>query len=366
MSNVLNYCQQVAGKRLDQIDFADLFELLASRFQLEKITGYLFSEDKEMMSLFHDRYPQGGAVASESPKQLPTARFSWSHQILMSGEKVVVDDVNDMPVNAFAEQNLWRGIHIKSQLVLPLTSGQHTFGFISCSMLSHPIEWKAALINELNYVCQLIAPFIQNAAKQTMLRKTKNQLAVATQRLNQIARQDSLTGMANKARFDEVIDLEYRRLQRHQKTLTLYLIGVDFFDEYNEHYGHTAGAACLKTVGTIIQNSFQRAADLSAKIGDAQFAVVLPGVTENDALILANNLRDKILVANILHRASKITDRVTISVGIATCIPTTQAPPSHLVERATAALESAKEAGGDQADLAPPELEIEGQEEPLE
>ncbi|MBC7799639.1 MAG: diguanylate cyclase [Gemmatimonadaceae bacterium] len=178
------------------------------------------------------------------------------------------------------------------------------------------------------------------------------QLEEANRQLRILAREDGLTRLANRRRFDEVMGEEYRRAMRVRSSLALLLLDVDRFKAFNDTYGHPSGDACLQTLASVINGLARRPADLPARYGGEEFVVLLPDTDAAGALILAECIRAAVRDLAIPHTRSD-TGVVTVSVGVAAMIPFAAGlGPAALIEAADAALYEAKHAGRDTVRLA--------------
>jgi diguanylate cyclase (GGDEF)-like protein/PAS domain S-box-containing protein len=144
----------------------------------------------------------------------------------------------------------------------------------------------------------------------------EEQLADAYRRLEVLAGQDGLTGLANRRTFDARLAKEFRLALRRQGALTLAMIDVDHFKAFNDAYGHPAGDECLKQVGAAIHETVDRSAWLAARIGGEEFAVIAPSVDENAAIRLGERVCEAIRWLKIPHAGSPLS-YVTASVGLA-------------------------------------------------
>lgn len=170
-------------------------------------------------------------------------------------------------------------------------------------------------------------------------------------RLKTISMTDALTGIANRRNFDEKIISECKRSKREKDTLSLLLIDVDYFKNFNDLYGHQKGDECLVNVAQIINKHARRANDLAARIGGEEFALIFPGIDENNALKLADSMVQEISKKHIPHLKSEITDHLTISIGVASIMPANDENWEQLVSKADAALYRSKRNGRNQASL---------------
>lgn len=168
-------------------------------------------------------------------------------------------------------------------------------------------------------------------------------------RLETLAIEDSLTGLANRRRFDERLKEEWARAYRDRSSLALLMIDVDHFKAYNDEYGHPAGDACLRLVAKIIAAETQRAGDLAARYGGEEFAVLLLNIDTAGCARIGERIRSAIHGAGLVHSTNLAAECVTASVGGATCRPALErtAGVASLVEAADRALYAAKDAGRD-------------------
>jgi diguanylate cyclase (GGDEF)-like protein/PAS domain S-box-containing protein len=166
-------------------------------------------------------------------------------------------------------------------------------------------------------------------------------------RLETLAIEDSLTGLANRRRFDERLAEEWGRAYRNRSSIALLMIDVDRFKAYNDEYGHPAGDACLRAVARIIAGEVNRTVDLAARYGGEEFAVLLPNTDAAGCARIGERIRQAIHAAGLVHAAGGPTGWVTVSVGGAACRPILErsAGLGALVEAADRALYAAKEAG---------------------
>lgn len=175
-----------------------------------------------------------------------------------------------------------------------------------------------------------------------------HQLEEANRALQRLSYLDGLTGIANRRRFEEVLDVEWRRARRVGVPLSLIMIDIDYFKAYNDAYGHQRGDDCLKQVAATLSNSVQRAGDLVARYGGEEFAVILPEIDANNAAEMAEMLREQIESLEIPHETLSGDCVLTISVGVATIYPQKDLSTISLLSAADQALYRAKFEGRNQ------------------
>lgn len=176
------------------------------------------------------------------------------------------------------------------------------------------------------------------------LHESQKNLAEANIELQKLAALDSLTGIANRRRFDEAMQVEWQRGRRDKRPLSLLMCDLDHFKSYNDTYGHPAGDLCLKKAAAVLTGNLKRPADLAVRYGGEEFAIVLPETDINGAMIVAEACRAN-LERLAIDSAGTALGKVTMSIGVATMVPDAETELSQLMERADKALYAAKEAG---------------------
>ena len=168
---------------------------------------------------------------------------------------------------------------------------------------------------------------------------------VASHILARQAMHDGLTGLPNRRAFDETIEREIRRVARSGQPLSVILIDIDHFKDYNDCFGHPAGDECLRAVARVIQDCLRRSGELAARYGGEEIAVLLPGLNAADAFALAQTMR--LTMHNLaMPQAPALGGVVTFSAGVATRASGRTGENSQaLVRIADAALYAAKAAG---------------------
>ncbi len=157
---------------------------------------------------------------------------------------------------------------------------------------------------------------------------------------------DPLTGVYNRRKFDAVVPYAWNAAKRAGQALGILFIDIDFFKQYNDHYGHTAGDACLKVVAERIGHSTRRRTDFVVRYGGEEFVVILPEVNAERLADLAEVIRREVAGAGIPHAYSPIADHVTVSIGGVWGAPACDCANHHvLVEMADRMLYEAKSAG---------------------
>ncbi|MBW4679864.1 MAG: diguanylate cyclase [Microcoleus vaginatus WJT46-NPBG5] len=187
----------------------------------------------------------------------------------------------------------------------------------------------------------VVASFSDITARQ----RAEAALQKANRELERLATLDGLTQVANRRRFDQYLSQEWVRLAREMKPLSLILCDVDYFKNYNDTYGHQAGDDCLQQIARALNRTIQSSAHLLARYGGEEFAVILPNTNAETAFTLAEALRLAVQQLKIEHAKSLVSQYATLSLGVATIIPTQEFSPKTLISVADKALYLAKNQG---------------------
>ncbi len=165
------------------------------------------------------------------------------------------------------------------------------------------------------------------------------------QKMHAFSHIDGLTGIANRRRYDEFLENEFRRARRNGKLLSLVMIDIDHFKRYNDTYGHQAGDTCLTLIAQTLHESLHRPGDLVARYGGEEFVAILPCTDRQGAWMIAEVMRARVEALQLPHRASPVADHVTISLGVVSQVPKNVGDPDELQEAADKALYQAKHDG---------------------
>ena len=190
-------------------------------------------------------------------------------------------------------------------------------------------------------------------ALERLVEERTRALAEANLRLERLSSLDGLTAVANRRRFDEALDLEWRRASRTGAPLSLVMLDLDYFKDFNDTNGHLAGDERLRQVAQALAGTLGRAGDLVARYGGEEFVVLLPGMAADDAWALAERLRQSVEALALSHNASQVSRVVTLSAGVATAFAEEKTSPAALVAAADAALYQAKREGRNRVAKAP-------------
>jgi diguanylate cyclase (GGDEF)-like protein/PAS domain S-box-containing protein len=205
-----------------------------------------------------------------------------------------------------------------------------------------PTEYRVSAINDES---GNLKHFISIGRDITKRKQAQDELLRLNEKLEELSFQDGLTGISNRRRFDQTLGREWGHAQRDRQPLSLIMLDIDFFKQYNDYYGHQKGDACLQQIAQVLNSISQRAVDLVARYGGEEFVLLLPQTDTEQATLLGEKCRSKIIELQLQHESSEACDVVTISAGISTIIPSASTQPSNLIMAADKLLYKAKENG---------------------
>jgi diguanylate cyclase (GGDEF)-like protein/PAS domain S-box-containing protein len=179
----------------------------------------------------------------------------------------------------------------------------------------------------------------------TARRTIENQLRESNSLLRKLSSLDGLTGIYNRRAFDEFLKTEWAFACKHGTPISLLLLDIDYFKKYNDTYGHIQGDECLKTVARELERFFHEKGYFAARFGGEEFAVVLPNTDAQKASHLAEGFQSTIREMKIEHANSKVSEIVTISIGVSCIKPLDPEEMKRILEFADRALYKAKQNG---------------------
>ncbi|MGG6241676.1 sensor domain-containing diguanylate cyclase [Nodosilinea sp. AN01ver1] len=230
---------------------------------------------------------------------------------------------------------------IQAEIVVPLLEDQTLWGLLIAHQCRSPRAWRTSDVRLLQNLATQVGIAIQQA-------RMHRELTLANQRLKRMAYLDGLTQVANRRRFEQYLDREWRRMGRENGPLSLIMADIDSFKGFNDCYGHQAGDNCLRLVARLLNRAAKRPGDLVARYGGEEFVLVLPNTDLTGAETVAEDIRLLIRGHRIAHEGSAVAKIVTMSFGVASALPAVGGSPADLVKRADDALYTAKHQGRDQ------------------
>lgn len=232
--------------------------------------------------------------------------------------------------------------------------GQLIFAFTNSLLLaknfSDALKQEEVLSARLTEVNQNLDGLVAQRTKDLeklneKIEKQNLELEEANRALKQLSFRDSLTGLWNRRKYDQTLEKEWRRCLRNKRPLALILLDIDYFKRFNDSYGHVAGDECLIKIGGVFKNSLSRASDLAARYGGEEFVVLLPEAGKEEAIKVADMLRQKIESMHVPHEKSAVSKYVTVSLGVTSTVPDRNSSHEDLFKMADRALYLAKNSG---------------------
>jgi two-component system chemotaxis family response regulator WspR len=208
---------------------------------------------------------------------------------------------------------------------------------------------KIELIARLRYHSASYINKLQRDDAYRALRASQMRLEELNMELLNLANLDGLTGLSNRRYFDQRYPEEWARAARSKKPISLIMLDVDRFKLFNDNYGHLSGDDCLKQVALAIKQVVARPGDIVARYGGEEFIIALPDTALDGAGSVAEKIRVAVEDLAIPHEFSDISGYITISLGIADCIPQPGTDPVVLIKQADQCLYRAKRLGRNQA-----------------
>jgi diguanylate cyclase (GGDEF)-like protein len=337
-ASIMEMMAMVSRIALEALDLQSLVdhvvEYVQQRLGVEVISILLLDETRtEIIQTAH-----AGRAGVEKGKRWPVTR-GITGRSMRTGEPQLVLDVHSDPDYASINKR------VTSEFVVPIRFRGEVLGAFNVESTDAAHFTEQRIVGYRALADQL-AGAIRLAALNERLERLNAQLSEANARLERISAVDSVTGIANRRRFDDYFEEEWRRTRRNGAHLSLIMIDIDHFKRFNDRYGHQAGDGVLKKVAHALSKELHRAGDLVARYGGEEFVVLLPAADAGRALKFAERLRAGVEAMGIAHEANPSSTRLTISLGVATTMPREKAVTAReLVHQADRALYRAKQHG---------------------
>lgn len=203
-------------------------------------------------------------------------------------------------------------------------------------------EMRGLSLGAIDYVTKPIQPAILRArvSNHVELKRLRDQLAT-------LAVTDALTGLSNRRHMERSLQAESARLTRTGEWMSVIMLDIDFFKQFNDTYGHPAGDRCIAMVGAALTRAVKRATDLPARYGGEEFACILPGADPQGAELVAQEIRLQIQSLNIPHAQSQVSPFITVSIGVASARCHADLPAELWMAEADRQLYASKQRGRD-------------------
>jgi two-component system cell cycle response regulator len=343
----LAYLQQKTQQQAEREKIVrDIVEAIHSHLDIEQLLSRTVSKihaflELDRVAIYRYTDSRGSeivAVGEDAPRTFifPLLPIEESHSFLAHPDNLTPSNLdNTSPLNR------WQ---VHQEVRLPLFDERGFYGSLIVTT-RQPDRLTSDRQEALAEIARQLAIAIAQAHTIDYLRHTNQKLEQLTEQLEQLANRDGLTQIANRRQLETRLAHEWRRLLREQQPLSVIMLDIDYFKLYNDTYGHPQGDDCLKAIATALDEVIKRPADFIARYGGEEFTIVLPNTDTSGAIIIAQQAQDAVAQLHILHSASPVSDRVTLSQGIASRIPSIDRPWQTLLELADQALYKAKASG---------------------
>ena len=226
---------------------------------------------------------------------------------------------------------------VRSEYLVPIRHGQRLHGVLNIeSTRTDFFDAEACAV--FDAVADLVAGAMHFARMADELQK-------ANHKLEQLSMIDGLTGIANRRRFDQQLQADWKRLALERRPLALLMVDADAFKPLNDACGHLHGDECLRELARLCDGFADGEHDLVARFGGEELVLLLPGRDLAAATAIAEALRIAVEARAMSHPASTVAPHVTVSVGVATALPDAARPPERLIATADRAMYTAKRQG---------------------
>ncbi|WP_461207399.1 sensor domain-containing diguanylate cyclase [Clostridium sp. DL1XJH146] len=352
----------------------ELGKKITSTLDLDKIVELLINTIKKFMSAntfgigFYDNDNKlinySHFIEDGIKIKLPTKSLHDKNSLgafcLRNKEMVIINNFSEDNKkyihNAAKSSYYGRNNTINSIIYAPLIVNNDLIGIITVQ--SHK---KAAFTKSNIEVINTLVPYasiaLNNSIKSKELKKeikiredAENKLLLANKALDYLSKYDCLTNIPNRRNFDNLLRVHCFNHMEYKEMISLILIDIDAFKEYNDNYGHIEGDICIQTVAQTLNNSLINNYS-AARYGGDEFAIILPNTDGQQAYDFGENLRQKIEKLQIVHGYSKVANYVTITLGVASIIPDNNFNICDFIKKADEALYTAKKRGRNRISL---------------
>lgn len=235
-----------------------------------------------------------------------------------------------------------------------LSLGKYCFAVLRNQRKSGELFWNETTLSSIKDHNDKVMYFIcvqkdisDTVQQQRIIQQQIDSLQAAKFALEGLSRTDALTGLYNKRYFEQQYPVQFSIAQRNQDNMSVFMVDVDHFKQYNDYYGHLAGDECLKHFSNALSNVFKRSSDFVARFGGEEFIIYSVGLDQTQAIQSANNLIEHMHDLKIPHAKNPF-GHITASVGIASSDWQHSANASLLIEHADQAMYKAKQGGRNQ------------------
>jgi diguanylate cyclase (GGDEF)-like protein len=339
-----------------------VIELVGAMTGATQVTIAMWADDPEGWYLSASATGAGaGPIRVEQAAErglLPLTAFRYVER---SREPLLVEDA--ARDDRFSHDPYLAGLGCCSLLVIPILSQGILKAVLLLENRLSRGAFSAARLDAVMLIAGQLAVSLDNASlyaslerkvaeRTTALAAANASLEEANRRLELLSNTDPLTGLANRRRFDDVLEAEWKRALASASPIAVALVDVDHFKSFNDRYGHAAGDACLRQVSAMLGHCVRHGIDLAARYGGEEFVLVLPGADLKAATAIARRVLAAVAALRHPHQGTP-RGVVTVSIGVASRHPSAQHTSAELINAADAALYQAKQGGRNRVHRSP-------------
>ena len=273
------------------------------------------------------------------------ADISWMQGQLRQKKPVYFAEPDELPPEATAEKDWCLAHQIRSLCVIPLNYGNRLFGTLTFSTQRKAHNWTENDLILLKLIGEMLVNAFERRQYEQALKKSEKLLLESNKVLEDLVTIDALTGIANRRFFELRYLSDFQRAMRDGHAVALIFFDIDYFKQYNDHFGHPTGDRCLREVATTLGKCFQRATEAVVRYGGEEFVAILTNISREEAIQAAERARQAIENRHIEQGPQCPAHCVTLSCGLAWQVPDKNDKPDGLVNAADSALYRAKQSG---------------------
>lgn len=262
---------------------------------------------------------------------------NWAAWCILNKQELLINDVETEYKHYLQDRKITYGLKMNSLIYCPLIFEANVLGVITVQSTDKN-AYSQYNLDTVKALASYIAIAIRNAQKSNDLEKLNGKLLA-------LSNLDGLTQIPNRRYFDQEIDRKWISGKFNNEPISLMILDVDSFKEYNDNYGHLAGDLCLQQIAKVLYLVSSENNGFAARYGGDEFVLVFQGKTSSEAVNLAEIIQHKITALNIEHKFSKVVNYITLTFGICTLVPSENLEAFHLMAYADKALYSAKQKG---------------------
>ncbi|MBC8059643.1 MAG: diguanylate cyclase [Clostridiaceae bacterium] len=294
----------------------------------------------------------------KKPSTYMSNKYSFFATCIKSGKVIIINDLSTefpkyLDEETYDSFKLKSNFELNSLIFCPLFINNEIIGVMTVqSREKNAITaYSKEMIKSLSSYAAIA---VNNAIKSMELEKEIHRRKIIQQeseelneKLLHLSENDAMTGIANRRKFDSYFNTVWDSSVLAREYISLILLDIDYFKEYNDNYGHIEGDNCIIKIADAL-SSFKELTHFVSRYGGDEFIIILPNCALETALTFSNNLKNRIATLHIIHEFSEVSDIVTCSIGVTSIIPHFNITINEFIRKADNALYLAKERGRNQ------------------